>query len=177
MILLYVLLPLAVVIVILAIVVAMQPADFRIARSITINAAPDVVHGLVNDLHEWEHWSPWAKKDPGMKKTYGGPSSGAGATYAWEGNKDVGEGRMAITESTPGRLVRMKLEFLKPFQATNAVEFTFRAEGGPTLVTWSMTGTNNYMGKAFALLMNMDKMVGGDFEKGLAAMKARAEGK
>ena len=133
------------------------------------------VFALVNDFRKWEAWSPWAKLDPSMKTTFEGPAEGLGSIYTWSGNGEVGEGRMTLTDSHPSDLVRIKLEFLKPITATNTTEFTFKPEGNQTAVTWNMTGTNNFMGKAFNLFMNMDKMVGGDFEKGLAQMKSTVE--
>ena len=164
-----------VVAVVFIVVVALQPANFRIARSTTIGASADVVFAQVNDFHKWDAWSPWAKLDTAMKTTFSGPDAGKDASYAWKGNKQVGEGRMTILESKPGELVRIKLEFLKPFQATNTAEFTFKPEGGKTTVTWAMTGTNNFMFKAVNLIMNMDKVLGGQFEQGLAQMKVAAE--
>ena len=165
----------AIVIVVLLIVIALQPSDFRVARSATIAAPPTVVFEHVNDLHKWEDWSPWAKLDPNMKSRYEGATTGPGASYAWLGNNEVGEGRMTITESRPSDLVGIKLEFVKPFAATNAVEFTFKPEGPNTNVTWSMTGKKNYMAKAMHLVVNMDKMCGGMFEKGLTTMKSVVE--
>jgi len=162
---------------IFAIVVALQPPDFAVTRSAAMAATPAAVFGQVNDFHRWEAWSPWAKIDPAMKKTIEGPSSGTGAVYTWAGNDQVGEGRMTITESRPGELVRIKLEFLKPFPATNQTDFTFKGDGARTSVTWTMTGRKNFIQKAFCLFMDMDKMVGGDFEKGLAQMKSAVEGK
>ncbi len=175
MIFVYILIALAVIVVVFAVVVAMQPADFRIVRTATISAPPPAVFSQVNDFHKWIAWSPWEKLDPALKRTYDGAPEGTGAVYSWVGNKKVGEGRMTLTESRPSDLVRIKLEFIKPFKATHTTEFTFQPEGGQTLVTWSMTGRNNFMSKAFCLFMNMDKMVGGDFEKGLASMKSVVE--
>ncbi len=152
-----------------------QPEDFRIVRSATVKAPAPAVFEQVNNLRNWDSWSPWARLDPSMKKTFTGPEAGAGASYSWSGNSDVGEGRMTITESRPGELVAMKLEFLKPFEATNTAEFTFQSDGEKTTVAWAMSGKNSFMGKVFSLLMNMDKMVGGDFEKGLASLKAIVE--
>lgn len=163
-------------IVLLVIVIAIQPARFRITRSATISAPADQVFAQINDLHQWNGWSPWAKLDPNMKTTFEGPSSGEGASYVWSGNDDVGEGKMTITESRPSELVRIDLEFIRPFAAKNDTEFVLAPEGDQTKVTWSMSGTNGFMAKAFSLLMNMDKMVGADFEKGLAAMKTIVEG-
>ena len=126
----------------------------------------------MNDFHKWSDWSPWAKLDPAAKNTFEGPASGVGATFRLAGNGDVGEGAMTITESRPAELIRIKLEFLKPFAATNTTEFTFKPAGDQTEVTWTMSGTNNFVGKAMSLIMNCDKMVGGMFEKGFANMKA-----
>jgi hypothetical protein len=170
-----ILIAIALIIIALVIVVAMQPSEFRVVRTATMSAPAPAVFAQVNDFHNWEAWSPWAKLDPAMKKTYEGAPAGTGATYTWAGNNQVGEGRTTITESRPSDLIRMKLEFVKPFAATNTVEFTFKPEGDQTAVTWSMAGKNNFMGKAVGLFMNMDKMVGGDFEKGLASLKAVTE--
>lgn len=170
-----ILISLVVIIVVFVVVVATRRADFRVTRSTTIAAPPEAVFAQVNDFHKWDAWSPWAKLDPAMKRTHEGAPAGPGAIYSWAGNKEVGEGRMTITESRTNELIRIKLEFLKPFAAVNTTEFTFKPGGNQTAVTWSMTGTNNFMAKAFCLFMNMDKMVGGDFEKGLAQMKSVAE--
>lgn len=156
-------------------VVAMQPADFRIERSAVIAAPPEVVFAQVNDFHNWAAWSPWEKLDPAMKKTFSGAAAGVGSVYEWTGNDEVGAGRMTLTESRPAELIRIKLEFLKPFEATNTTDFTFKPEGGGTKTIWSMTGNNNFMAKAAGLFMNMEKMVGGDFEKGLAQLKTVSE--
>jgi len=177
MIIWYILLGVAAIILVLIIIVAMQPGDFRVVRSASMAAPPADVFAQVNDLHKWEAWSPWAKLDPAMKQTYEGQSAGTGAIYSWNGNSQVGEGRMTITESRPSDLVRIKLEFMKPFAATNEAEFTFKPEGNQTVVTWSMAGTKNFMLKAFGLFMSMDKMLGGMFEQGLAQMKAVVEAK
>jgi hypothetical protein len=142
---------------------------------VKISTPPEKIFPHVNDLHQWEAWSPWAKMDPACKNTFEGSPAGTGAIFSWAGNKKVGEGRMTILESQPDQLIRIKLEFFKPFKATNTAEFIFKPEGNQTIVTWSMFGKNNFMGKAFGLIMNCDKMVGGDFEKGLAAMKSVAE--
>ncbi len=170
-----ILIALGVIIVVLAVVVTLQPAEFRVARSATMSAPAPVIFGQVNDLHKWEAWNPWQKKDPAMKLDFAGPPAGPGASYSWAGNKEVGEGRLTITESRPGERVRIKLEFMKPFAATNTAEFTFKPEGDRTSVTWSMEGRNNFFAKAIGLCMNMDKMVGGEFEKGLADMKKVVE--
>lgn len=161
--------------IILAIVVAIRPGDFRIERSTTISAQAQTVFDRVNDFHHWNDWSPWHKLDPNMKQTYDGPASGVGAVYSWVGDKKVGEGRMTILESVPARAIKIKLEFIKPWTATNTSEFTFSQQGDATAVTWSMTGVNGFMGRAFSMIMNMDKLIGADFEKGLAQLKALAE--
>lgn len=166
---------LVVAVVVIGVVVALQPADFRVERSITISAPAAVVFARVNDLHRWQEFSPWAKLDPAATNTFEGPPAGVGAVFAWAGNDDIGEGRMTISESRPDELVRMRLDFLRPFAATNTTDFSFKPQGEQTLVTWSMTGKNNFMAKAAGLVMNMDKLVGGDFEKGLTDLKSLSE--
>jgi hypothetical protein len=175
MVLEYTLIAIAVLIIGFVVLVAVQPADFCITRSATMTAPAADVFAQVNDFHKWDAWSPWAKIDPALKQTYAGAAAGTGAIYSWVGNKQVGEGRMTMTESRPNELIQIKLEFIKPFTATNMAEFTFKPDGNQTLVTWSMTGKKNFMFKAVGLFMNMDKMVGGDFEKGLAAMRGIVE--
>ena len=157
-------------IVIFAIVVALQPASYRIVRSTSVAAAPSAVYPLVNDFHAWAAWSPWAKLDPGMKITYEGPAAGTGAIYKWAGNKEVGEGQMTLLESKPNELVRIKLHFIKPFSDTCTTEFVFKPEGDKTVVTWAMYGKNGFLGKAMSLFMDCDKMCGPQFEKGLASL-------
>jgi uncharacterized protein YndB with AHSA1/START domain len=166
---------LAVVIVGLVLVVATRPSEFRVARTATVSAPAAVVFAQVNDFHNWPAWSPYAKRDPAMKQTFDGAPAGVGAIYAWSGNHEVGEGRSTIIESRPGELVRIRLEFLRPFAATNLAEFTFTPEGDRTVVTWALIGRHNFTGKAVGLVMNMDRMVGADFENGLAQMKQVAE--
>lgn len=166
----YVLVSVAILVVALVAVIALQPSSFRITRSATISAPPATVFPHVNDLRSWEAWSPWAKLDPEMKQTYAGPQEGVGASHAWVGNSNVGEGRMTITESRPSERIRMRLEFLRPFACTNDVEFHFQAEGQHTVVTWTMTGPKNFMAKGMHLVMNVDKMCGDQFEKGLASL-------
>ena len=162
-------------VVLFAIVVALQPSEFTITRSATVNAPPSRVFAEVNDFQRWRAWSPWEKLDPNLKRTYDGPATGEGAAYAWEGNGQVGAGRMEITDSTPSEQILIRLEFLRPFAAVNTTVFDFKPQGEQTVVTWTMTGRNSFMGKAFGLLMNMDKMVGGSFEEGLASMKQVVE--
>jgi len=170
-----ILLALAVIVIVVVVVVDVQPSGFRVERTATISAPAPAVFGQVNDFHNWEAWSPWAKLDPTMRQAFEGAPAGTGAIYTWTGNKQVGEGRMTVTESRPNELIRIRLEFLKPFAATNTAEFAFKPEGNQTVVTWSMVGKNNFMAKAVHLVVNMDRMVGGDFEKGLARMKSVAE--
>jgi hypothetical protein len=169
-----ILLGLAVVIVALAGFIATRPSTFSVQRSATMKASPDIAFALVNDFHQWDAWSPWEKLDPAMKKTHEG-AAGTGAKYSWSGNDDVGEGRMTIEESKPAELIRIKLEFLKPFESSSTTLFTFKPEGENVSVTWKMSGDNNFVGKAFSVFMDMDEMIGKDFEKGLASMKTLAE--
>ena len=169
-----ILLVLAALIVVFLIVVALQPASFLVARSATINAPASAVFAEVNDFHRWHKWSPY-EKDPNMKKTFEGPPAGTGASYAWSGNNEVGEGRSTITDGRPNQRITIKLEFIRPFAATNTAEFTFTPKGDQTEVTWSLSGNKNFMSKAVCMFMNMDKMVGGDFEKGLANLKTVVE--
>jgi len=170
-----ILIALAVVVLLFIVAVASRPSTFRIMRSANIAAPPEVVFMQVYDLHRFQEWSPWAKLDAGCKTTFEGPAAGVGASFSWSGNKKVGEGRMTLTESRPPERILFELEFLKPFKATNTTEFTFKLDGGQTVVTWAMSGKCNFMAKAFGLFMNCDKMVGRDFEKGLAEMKSLAE--
>jgi uncharacterized protein YndB with AHSA1/START domain len=170
-----VLVAIAVIVAVFLVVVAMQPSDFRVVRSATVAAPAPAVFAQVNELRKWEAWSPWAKRDPAMKQIYDGAPAGAGAITAWAGNHEVGEGRMTITESRPNELIRIKLEFFKPFTATNTAEFTFKPEADQTVVTWNMSGQKNFIAKAVHLFMDMDKMVGKDFEAGLSNLKTVTE--
>jgi hypothetical protein len=170
-----ILLALAFIIILLIVVVAGQPNEFAVSRRTKIAAPAERVFPQVNELRKWEAWSPWAKLDPNCKMTYDGPPAGIGAGYAWAGNNKVGAGRSTITQSVPGQLVRLKLEFLKPMTATNTAEFTFQSDGSQTVVAWSMLGKNSFGGKVFGLLMNCEKMCGNQFDKGLANMKAMVE--
>ena len=171
-----ILIAIAVIIFLFVIVVSMQPSEFRVTRSAVISVPVSKVFAQVNDLHKWQAWSPWAKLDPAVKNTYEGPLEGTGAIFRWAGNNQVGEGNMTITESRANEFIQFKLEFLKPFQAINTAEFSFKSEGKGTIVTWSMFGKNNFISKAMGLIMNCDKMVGGQFEQGLAQLKSVAEG-
>jgi len=167
---------LAVIAVVFITIVAMQPSEFRVARTATIAAPAPEVFAQVNDYRKWPGWSPYEKLDPAMKKSYEGAPVGKGAVYSWAGNDQAGEGRATITESRPNELIRIQLEFMKPFAATNTAEFAFKPQGDKTDVTWSLTGHRNFMFKAVGLFMNMDKMVGGQFEEGLAQLKSVVEG-
>lgn len=170
-----ILIGLAVIVVVFLVIVALQPAEYRVSRSINIATSPDVVFPHVNELRKWAAWNPWEKIDPNMKLTYDGPEAGAGASYSWVGNNEVGEGKMTIVESKPAEFIRIKLEFFKPMAGVSDTLFTFKPQSDQTEVTWTMSGKNNFIGKAFCLFMNMDKMIGGEFEKGLAQLKAIVE--
>lgn len=160
---------------VLAVVIAMRPSEFSVTRSGAISAPPAVVFAQVNNFRNWEAWSPWAKLDPDAKEIFEGPAEGEGAVFRWAGNKDVGEGSMRIIESRPEELVRIDLEFVKPFKGVSLTEFHFRPEGDRTIVAWTMSGKNNFMAKAIGLFMNCEKMIGGQFEQGLGNLKKTAE--
>ncbi|MFE7421420.1 transcriptional regulator [Rhodococcus sp. ACS1] len=153
----------------------MASAEFLVERSTVIDASPDVVQPLLDDFRKWQAWSPWEDVDPDLKRTYSGPDSGVGASYAWEGNRKAGSGQMVITESVPGSKVVLDLTFLKPFKAENVTTFLLEPNGAGTTVRWQMTGKNNLFFRIVGVVFPMDKMVGKDFEKGLAQLKAAAE--
>lgn len=159
----------------LGLLITRQPDEFRVERSLLIQAPAERVFAQIEDFHQWHQWSPWARRDPAMQVSYEGAAKGVGAVYRWSGNRQVGKGSCAISESRPNELVRMQLEFLEPFQASNIAEFHLQPEAAGTRVNWSMSGRSNFVSKAMGLLFNMDKMVGGDFEQGLASLKARSE--
>jgi hypothetical protein len=159
----------------LAIFVALQPDDYRLTRSTTIAAPAAAIFPHVNDLHRWEDWSPWAKVDPNAKVAFAGAPAGQGAVFTWDGNDKVGAGTMTITESRPSDLIRIKTDFVKPFAGTSKTEFVFSQMGGQTNVIWTMTGTHNFIGKAMCLVTSMERMLGPDFEKGLAQLKRVVE--
>jgi uncharacterized protein YndB with AHSA1/START domain len=159
----------------LLVLASTKPDTFRVERSTTIKAPADKVFPLINDLRTWTSWSPYEKKDPAMKRTFGATTHGKGAVYAWEGNKEIGQGSMEITDSTSPSKVTLKLDFVKPFEAHNVVDFTLQPEGDSTKVTWAMHGPAPFISKVMQVLINMDKMVGGDFEAGLANLRAIAE--
>ena len=166
---------LVVVVAVLLVYAATRPDTFRIERSAVIKAPPEKLFALINDLHQWTAWSPWEKIDPALKRSYSGAPSGKGAAYAWEGNSKVGSGRMEILESVPASRIAIKLDFLKPFEAHNMAEFTLAPAGGATTVTWAMYGPSPYISKVMGIVFNMDKMVGAQFEQGLANLKANTE--
>jgi hypothetical protein len=170
-----ILIGLAVAVVALAGIISTRPATFSIQRTATIQAPAELAFAMVNDFHRWNEWSPWDKLDPKMTRTFTGANAGLDAMYEWTGNDDVGQGRMTIQESKPGELVRIRLEFIKPFEAASTSTFTFAPAGEGTTVTWKMEGNNNFISKAFGLFMDMDKMIGKDFDNGLANMKKAAE--
>jgi hypothetical protein len=154
---------------------ATKPDTFRVQRSANLKAPPDKIFALINDLHRWTEWSPWEKKDPAMKRTFGAITSGKGATYAWDGNKDVGQGSMTIAESLPVTKVTLNLDFVRPFEGHNMVEFTLEPAGDMTKVDWVMHGPAPFISKVMQVFFSMDRMVGKDFEEGLANLKAVAE--
>ena len=172
-----VLVVLALAVAIFAVVVSLQPSAFSISRSATMAAAPVDVFPHVNDFHHWEAWSPWAKLDPNSKVVFEGPAAGNGAVFKWSGNDEVGEGSMTITDSQPAKEIWIKLAFIRPFASTADTLFGFAPAGSGTTVTWTMKGRNdNFIGKVFCLVMGgPEKMIGPDFEKGLAQMKAVVE--
>lgn len=156
------------VVVLILIVAAMRPADFRVDRSATLSAPPMALFEQVNNHHKFSEWNPFMKLDPNVKNTYSGPESGVGAVCSWNGNSQIGEGSCTITESKPGELVRSRMDWKRPMEGTSTVDFTFKPVGDKTVVTWSMYGKNNFMGKLVSLFMDCDKMCGPQFEKGLA---------
>jgi uncharacterized protein YndB with AHSA1/START domain len=154
---------------------AMQPDSFRVQRVATIDAPPDKVFPLIADFHRWEAWSPWEKRDPAMKRVHDGAASGRGAVYAWEGNRDVGRGRMEIVEATAPSNVAIRLDFIAPIEAHNVAEFKLIPRGNATDVVWSMHGPSPFLSRLVQVFVSMDRMVGKDFEAGLANLKALAE--
>jgi len=160
----------AVLVVLFVIFVAMRPADFRVERTATLSGSPAILFEFVNNHHKFNQWNPFLKFDPNVKNTYSGPESGVGAVCSWEGNKRIGAGSSTIIESKPAELVRCRMDWKRPMEGTSTVDFTFKPQGDKTVVTWTMYGRNGFMGKAFSLFMNCDKMVGPQFEQGLAAL-------
>lgn len=170
-----VLLIIAVIVVALLGYVHSRPDSFRLERSTLIQAPPETIFPLIDNFRNWNHWSPWDKVDPQMQRTYSGPDHGVGCSYAWNGNKNVGSGSMEITESIASSRILLKLDFKTPFEAHNMTEFTLVPEGAGTRVTWAMFGPQPFIAKLMGLVFNMEKMVGPQFEAGLATMKALAE--
>lgn len=163
---------------IFSIIAALQPNEFHVERTAIIDAPVNVVFDQVNDYHNWDAWSPWAKIDPKAKQVIEGKAAGVGSTMSWSGNMEVGEGSMTIVESKKNELIRHRLDFIKPMKSTNTVDFTFKSEGkNKTTVSWSMYGPNNFIGKAMGLIFNCEKMVGEQYEKGLENLKAVTEKK
>jgi Polyketide cyclase / dehydrase and lipid transport len=153
---------------------ATKPDTFRVERTVAMKAPPDKIHPLINDMKAWTAWSPYEKKDPAMKRSYGAVTAGKGATYAWEGNQNVGQGSMEILESSPDKVV-IKLDFIKPFEAHNTGEFLLRPKGDVTDVTWAIYGPSPYVSKVMSVFVDFDQMIGKDFEQGLADLKTSVE--
>ena len=154
---------------------ATRPNALRVQRTVRMKATPERVFASINDLHAWTAWSPWEKLDPAMKRTYSGPAGGVGAVYEWDGNSDVGAGRMEIIEATPPTKLVVKLDFLKPIAGHDTAEFTLDPKGDSTDVTWAMYGPTPYIGKLIGVFVSMDKMIGKDFDNGLAGLRAGVE--
>jgi uncharacterized protein YndB with AHSA1/START domain len=154
---------------------ATRPADFRVERRLLVKAPPDKLFRYINDLHGFNEWSPYNDKDPQMKSSYSGPAAGPGAKYEWLGNSEVGQGSMEIKSHTPNSQVLVEMVFMKPFAAVNTVEFTLTPKEGGTEVLWAIYGPQAFVSKLMGLFFNMDKMIGTDFEKGLARLRQRAE--
>jgi hypothetical protein len=157
--------------------VAMQPDNFRIERRMIVNAPPQDVFAQVNDFRKWDDWSPWAKLDPDATVAFEGPRAGPGAVFKWAGNAKIGQGTMTLVANKPGEFVRVDVEFVKPFEGRSTSEFTFRPQGDRTQVTWTSQGPMTFLSKAMCLIMNMEKVLGPDMEKGLVQMKNVAEGR
>ena len=154
---------------------ATRPDTLRVARSAVINAPPQKIFAIVNDFHRWVEWSPYEVRDPAMKRTLSGADAGVGAVYVWDGNKDVGAGRMEILDAPAPQKITMKLDFMRPFEGHNTVEYTFKPQGDATEVTWAMTGPSLFVQKLFGVFVNLDDMIGRDFAAGLANLKTLAE--
>jgi uncharacterized protein YndB with AHSA1/START domain len=154
---------------------ASKPKTFHVQRSITIKAPAERIFALINDFHNWSGWAPQDKEDPTMRRTYSGAANGKGAASEWTSSGSAGRGRMAITESVPPRLISIKVDFVKPFEAHNINEFTLEPEGGLTRITWTMDGTNLYIMRLMSIFVNMDSVVGKHFESGLNNLKSAAE--
>lgn len=172
-----ILLAIVAIVAVFSVYVAVQPSAFRVERSTIIVAPTAQAFAEVNDFHKWDAWSPWAKLDPAAKATFEGPESGEGAVLRWAGNEKVGEGSMTLLESRPDERIRIRTDFVKPWTGSNASEFTFKPDGPRTIVTWSMSGERGFLEKAICVVMNGEKMIGDQFEKGLSNLKTLVEGK
>ena len=166
---------LAIAVAIILILAATKPNTFSVRRATTVKAPPDKIFGLINDFHQWGTWSPYENKDPAMKRTYTGAERGKGAVYAWDGNKNVGSGRMEILDALEPSKIVIRLDFFTPFEAHNTAEFTMLPQGDATNVTWLMHGPAPFMSKMMQVFINMDNMIGKDFETGLANLKRLTE--
>jgi hypothetical protein len=166
---------LAIAIAVILILAATKPDRFSIQRATAVKAPPERIFPLINDFHQWGNWSPYETKDPAMKRSYSGAASGKGATYQWDGNKNVGSGRMEILDSSAPSKIVIKLDFFAPFEGHNTAEFTMLPQGDATNLTWLMHGPSPFMGKIMRVFLNIDRMVGKDFEIGLANLKRLAE--
>ena len=170
-----ILLAVVAIVVIILVLASRQPDSFRVERRATIDASPDRIFPLINDFHRWNAWSPWEKLDPAMNRVFDGPPSGVGSSYAWKGNSKAGEGRMEIVDSRPASRVGLKLDFIKPWKSSNTTDFDLASNGAGTDIRWSMSGPHTMMSKVMSLFITMDKLVGKDFEEGLANLKRVAE--
>ena len=166
---------LAIAIAVVLILAASKPATFSVERTIGIKTSPERIFPLINDFHQWVSWSPYENKDPAMKRSYSGPDSGKGAVYGWDGNSNVGSGRMEILETSAPAKIVIKLDFFRPFEGHNTAEFTMLPQGDATNVTWVMHGPASLMSRLMQVFINLDRMVGKDFETGLANLKRLAE--
>lgn len=164
------------IVVLILVVASTRPSTFRVVRTATIDAPPEKIFPLLNDFRGWASWSPWERMDPAMERNHSGAASGVGAKYHWRGNKKVGEGSMEILESAPPLRLKLRLDFIKPFEGHNQIEFTLAPTGSGTTVAWDMHGPANLMTKVMGLFMSMDKMIGKDFEAGLENLRAQVEG-
>jgi uncharacterized protein YndB with AHSA1/START domain len=168
--------PLVAIVAVIVGLALLQPASFSVSRAAVIHAPPEKVFGYLEDFHQWPAWSPWERLDPAMRRTFAGPQRGPGATYGWTGNDDVGEGRMEIVDSKPPTDLRIRLDFIKPFESHCETRFALRPRPDGTEVTWTMSGPSPFITRLIGVFVGMDRMVGPDFERGLAQLKAAAEG-
>ena len=171
----YIAIALVVIVAAILIAAASRPDNFRVERAVRISAQPEKIFHYVNDFHQWGVWSPWEKLDPAMKRNYAGPQAGNGAVYEWQGNGKVGQGRMEILDATEPQHVIIKLDFIQPIEGHNRATFNFQPAGPDTEVVWSMEGPSPYISKVMGLIFNMDRLIGTDFETGLANLKAASE--